>query len=92
MNALPAMLAVWTVCAVVFAALMLYRSHLTRHEVDQVFLDEFTNHNNEREHDDIVRRVERIRPFVQYSGGAAALLLVGMIGIYIANVLPNVRF
>ena len=92
MVVLPILLALFTLCAALFAALMLYRSHLTRHEVDTIYLDEHTDHDNEVEHDDIVRKVEKLRPFVKVTGITAAALLVGIIGVYVTSVLSNAHF
>ena len=92
MTPLPIMLAIWTMCTTVFIALVIYRGHLTRHEIDQVFLNDAVEHNREIEHDNIVRRVIQVDPFLKTVGGAAALLTLGIIGVYIAQVLPTARF
>ncbi len=92
MNALPTMIIVWALCTAVFVALMVYRGHLTRHEIDTVFLNENVDHDHAMEHAALVRRVNRIHPFVKTAGGAAVLLAVGIVGIYVANILPQVHF
>jgi hypothetical protein len=92
MTILPIMLIAWALCLMVFIALIIYRSQLTRHEVDQVFLNENVDHAVEEEHDDIVRRVDFIDPYLKTAGGATALVTVGVIGVYIAQILPTVQF
>ena len=92
MNELPIMLVMWGVCVAAFVALMLYSSHLTRQEVAQVFLNENTDEGPEAQLNDIVRRVNRISPVLQTFGGAAALLTLAIVGVYVANILPHVRF
>jgi hypothetical protein len=44
------------------------------------------------EHDDIVRRVDQIDPFLKTAGGATALLTLSVIGVYVAQILPTVHF
>jgi hypothetical protein len=87
----PVILSFWAFCTVAFVALVIYRGHLTRHEVGMVFLDDSVTQHNEREHNEIVRRVNRIRPFMQTAGGAVALCTVLMVGVYVASVLPYVK-
>jgi len=92
MTILSAMLIAWALCLLIFFALILYRSQHTRHEVDEVFLNDTVDHDREVEHDEIVRRVDQIDPFLKTAGGATALLTLSVIGIYIAQILPTVRF
>jgi hypothetical protein len=91
MTILPIMLIAWALCLMIFVALVIYRSQLTRHEVDQVFLNDNVDHSNEVEHDDIVRRVDQIEPYLKTAGGTWALITVGVIGVYIAQILPTVQ-
>jgi hypothetical protein len=92
MTVLPIMLFVWALCLMIFIALIIYRSQLTRHEVDQVFLNENVDQSIELEHDDIVRRVDSIDPYLKTAGGATALITVAVIGVYVAEILPTVKF
>jgi hypothetical protein len=86
------MFAVWGVLIVGFTAVMVYRAHLTQHETDQLFLSDNPDLFNEPEHDEIVRRVNFIQPIVNGFGGAAALVTMLIVGVYVANALPHVRF
>jgi hypothetical protein len=92
MTVLSTLLVIWSLCTAIFVALIIYRGHLTRGEVDEVFLNDNVEHDRELEHDDIVRRVNHIDPFVKMVGGAAALMTVLVIGVYIAQILPTVHF
>jgi len=92
MTILSAMLIAWALCLMIFVALVIYRSQLTRHEVDSVFLNENVDDSLEAEHDDIVRRVDQIDPFLKTAGGATALLTLSVIGVYVAQILPTVHF
>jgi hypothetical protein len=93
MNTLTIMFFLWGLAATGFTAVMVYRAILTQHETDQLFLgrDELVDFNH-AEHDEIVRRVNRLRPFYQGFGGAAALITVAIVSVYVAQALPYVRF
>jgi hypothetical protein len=86
------MLVLWSLCTAAFVALMVYRSHLTRHEIGRVFLNENTDASHLLEHEMIVNRVNRLQPFLQTAGGAAALITVLIVGVFVAEALPHVRF
>lgn len=92
MNALTIMFALWVLAAAGFTAVMVYRAILTQHETDQLFLGKDDSDFNHAEHDDIVRRVNNLRPFCQGFGGAAGLIGVVMVGVYVAQALPYVKF
>lgn len=92
MSTLQVMFTVWGVLIAGFTALMVYRAHLTQHETDELFLSESADPSREQEHDDIVRRVNQLRPLVTGFGGAAALLTVAIVGVVVAQALPYVKF
>jgi hypothetical protein len=92
MTLLPLMLIAWAISLTVFLALVLYRSQLTRHAVGSMFLNEVVDNPVEVENKDIMRRVDRIDPFVKTAGGFTALLTVLMVGTYVVQILPNVHF
>jgi hypothetical protein len=82
MPTLAIMSVLWIAVVAAFVALMVYRGHLTQHETDELFLsDAVDDSNRKREHDDIVRRVNRIQPYCKGVGGAAALITVAIIGV-----------
>jgi hypothetical protein len=84
MTALSITFIVWAILTASFVAVMVYRAHLTQHETDQLFLNEFASHNNEEEHDEIVRRVNRLQPLCKGFAGAAAISTMALIGVYLA--------
>jgi len=92
MTTLSMMILAWLICLLVFIALLLYRSHLERHEVSEVYLDENAEGDREVENDDIVRRVDQIEPYVKTAGGATALLTLITIAIYVVRIWPSVQF
>jgi hypothetical protein len=81
MSFIPVMLIVWAVVAACFLALLAYRGQLTRYEEDQLFLNE-TESNEQREQSEIVRKVNKIQPFVRAFGVAAAAMTAGIVGIF----------
>lgn len=81
MSHLPVLLIVWAVIAACFLALLAYRGQLTRYEEDQLFLTE-NDSNEQREQGEIVRKVNKIRPFVNLFGIAAALMTICIVGIF----------
>ena len=81
MSVIPVMLIVWAVIAACFLALLAYRGQLTRYEEDQLFLNE-TESNEQREQSEIVRKVNKIQPFVRAFGVAAAAMTAGIVGIF----------
>lgn len=90
MSTLSLMTVAWAICALAFVVLLLYRSHLERHEVSEVYLDENAEQERETENDNLVRRVDQISPYVKTAGGATALMTLVVIGIYVAQILPYV--
>ena len=81
MSVIPVMLIVWAVIAACFLALLAYRGQLTRYEEDQLFLNEAES-NEQREQSEIVRKVNRIQPFVRILGVATAVMTAGIVGIF----------
>jgi hypothetical protein len=81
MSAIPLMLIVWAVVAACFLALLAYRGQLTRYEEDQLFLSE-TESNEKREQNEIVRKVNKLEPFVRILGFAAAAMTAGIVGLF----------
>jgi hypothetical protein len=91
---LPILIALWGASVIGFIAVMIYRATLTQHETDQLFLgDDGTNVSfGHKEHDDIVARVDKLRPYYQGLGGAAVLMTVLVVGVYIIQELPSLKF
>ena len=81
MSAIPALLLIWAAVAACFLALLAYKGQLTRYEEDQLFLHEGES-NEQREQNEIVRKVKRLEPFVRVLGVAAAFMTVCIVSIY----------
>jgi beta-lactamase regulating signal transducer with metallopeptidase domain len=80
MSPLVWMLTVWGVLTVALVVLLIYRSTLTMHEDDQLFLDESESHM-EKEHVQLMQKVDRINPFVKWLGAASGLLILVIAGV-----------
>jgi hypothetical protein len=81
MSALPVLLIVWGAISACFLALLAYRSQLTRYEEDQLFLNDTVSHEQEQQ-TEIIRKVNRIQPFVRVFGVAAAAMTASIVGIF----------
>lgn len=82
LSALPTLLIIWAVVTVAFLLLLAYRGQITRYEEDQLFLNG-AHSNEETQQNEIIRKVNRLAPFVRFLGGATSLITVGIIGIFV---------
>ena len=78
----PVILIIWAVVVVSFLLLLAYRSQITRYEEDQLFLNGNESHE-QKEQNEIVRKINRIAPFVRILGGAASLVTVSIVGLWV---------
>ena len=82
MSPLTMLLIVWGAITVALIVLLIYRSTLTMHEDDQLFLDDSSMHMQE-EQLALQRRMGKIQPFVRVLGVASGLLIVVIAGGWI---------
>ncbi len=80
MNPLTMLLIVWAGVTTVLILLLIYRSTLTLHEEDQLFLSDSESHI-QREQEELLRKVGRLKMPVRLAG-AASVLLILFIGGY----------
>jgi len=78
----------WCAITVVLVVLLIYRSTLTMHEDDQLFLDDSSMHMQE-EQMALQRRMGKIRPLLRVLGVASGLLIVVIAGLWIWQGLQN---
>jgi hypothetical protein len=90
MSYLPVLLIVWAAVAACFLALLAYRSQLTRYEEDQLFLSD-SQSNDRQEQTEIIRKVNKIRPMVNLFGYAAALMTIGIVGLFTYDAWQHLR-
>jgi Tfp pilus assembly protein PilN len=74
------LLIVWGAITLVLVVLLIYRSTLTMHEDDQLFLSEGEN-AMAQEQTELQKRMNQLQPFVRTCGALSALLLVVMAGM-----------
>lgn len=85
-SAVPVLLVIWAVVIACFVALLTYRGQLTRYENEQLYLSETDiSGEEERRNLQIVKRIQQIAPLVRVLAGAAALVTVGIVGIWVAD-------
>lgn len=66
---------IWAVLTAALVVVLVYRSALSMHEDDQLFLDSAESHL-EKEQQDLMVRMNRIRPLVNVLGTSSGLLLL----------------
>lgn len=81
MNSLPVLIVVWAVFTGLFLALLAYNATLTRYEENQLFLDEI-NANEKEEQSTIIRKVNKLTPYIRALGSLSALTTVVIIAIF----------
>jgi hypothetical protein len=79
MSTLFELLIVWGVLTASLIVLLIYRGTLTMHEDDQLFLGESEAHMA-REQVEIMKKVDRLGPFVKVLGTASAVMILGIVG------------
>jgi hypothetical protein len=83
MSTMMILLIAWAGLTTILILLLIYRSTLTLHEDDQIFLSDSDSHL-QREQEEIAIKVNRITPFVRLLGAASTLLIlfIGGLALY----------
>ncbi len=90
MSLMTVLLIVWAVLTAVLVVLIIYRSTLTMHEDDQLFLSETASHM-EAEQQEILRKVHRLTPIVSVLGATSGLLILVIAGMWVWRGLNNIQ-
>jgi len=77
---MAALLSLWGGLTLVLVVLLIYRGTLTMHEDDQLFLDNAEDHM-QKEQEELLRKMDRITPWVRVLGTCSALLIFLIAGI-----------
>ncbi|MGA3008422.1 MAG: hypothetical protein ABSE59_11090 [Opitutaceae bacterium] len=72
---------VWGVLTTALVVLLIYRSALSMHEDDQLFLDSAESHL-EKEQQQLIVRINQLRPFVNILGASSGVLVLLMVGLW----------
>ena len=83
-------LIVWGVLTGVLIILLIYRSTLTMHEDDQLFLDESAS-GMAQEQAEIMAKLNKVTPFVKWLGAASGALILVIAGLAIYQGLNQVQ-
>ena len=83
MTSLVWLLATWGVLTTVLIVLLIYRSTLTMHEDDQLFLDDSEAHM-QKEQTELMSKVDRLGPPLRWLGAisGALLLVIAALAVY----------
>jgi hypothetical protein len=80
MFSLTTLLIVWGVLTVLLVLLLIYRSTLSMHEDDQLFLDD-SSKNMREEQEALQVRMKKVTPWVRILGAASAVLILVIAGM-----------
>jgi D-alanyl-lipoteichoic acid acyltransferase DltB (MBOAT superfamily) len=78
---IEALLILWGGLTLVLIVLLIYRGTLTMHEDDQLFLDSSEAHM-QKEQQDIIKRMDRLTPWLRILGTSSVVLIVLIGGIF----------
>jgi hypothetical protein len=78
----------WSVITVVFIALMIWRTLLTSHEDDQIFLSKGEDYLA-REQQELIKRITALARPILATGFASGGLLLLIVGMYVYQGLKN---
>lgn len=82
------LLIAWGIITAIFLVLIIWRSLLSSHEDDQIFLDAAEEHMA-REQRELVAKINRLSRPIMTSGIMAGVLLLAIAGIFVYNGLKN---
>jgi len=83
-------LIVWGVLTAILIILLIYRSTLTMHEDDQLFLDESAS-AMAQEQMEIMAKLNKVTPFVKWLGAASGVLILVIAGLAVYQGLQQVQ-
>jgi len=83
-------LIIWGVLTTVLIILLIYRSTLTMHEDDQLFLDESAS-GMAQEQAELMAKLNKVTPFVKWLGAASGALILVIAGLAIYQGLNQVQ-
>ena len=89
-STLTMLLIVWAGLTTLLVVLLIYRSTLSMHEDDQLFLNDSESHM-QAEQTDVLRRLNRLTPAVRLLGAASGLLIVVIAGMWVWEGLSRVQ-
>jgi Mg2+ and Co2+ transporter CorA len=82
MEPMSVLMTIWALLTAALVVVMIYRTVLTMHEDDQLFLDSAESHL-EQEQRQLAARMNRVQPFITVLGTSSGLLMLLMAGLWI---------
>jgi len=82
MSLMTILLTAWGVLTAALIMLLIYRSTLTMHEDDQLFLDEAESHM-QIEQTELLAKMNRIQPMVRLLGACSGILILVIAGLWL---------
>jgi hypothetical protein len=82
MEPMSVLMTVWAVVTTVLAVLLIYRSALSMHEDDQIFLNSAESHL-EKEQQQLAIRMDKLRPYLSVLGASSGVLVLLMAGLWV---------
>jgi hypothetical protein len=82
------LLIAWGIVTAVFIVLVAWRSVLTSHEDDQIFLDKAQDHMAKEQHE-LVAKINKLSKPILTSGITSGVLLLLIAGIFVYHGLKN---
>ena len=90
MSLISMLLVIWGVLTTILVILMIYRSTLSIHEDNQLFIDQSESHM-EKEQAELISRVNRINPVVKLLGATSGLMGLVLVGMFVYQNLSAVQ-
>lgn len=88
MSQITMLLIAWGVVTAILIILLIYRSTLSMHEDDQLFLDDSST-NMRIEQEQLQLKMKKLTPFVRILGGLSGLLIVVVGAMWVVQRLQN---
>ncbi len=82
MSLLLVLLIVWSIITAALIVVVIYRSVISLHEDDQLFLDR-AEAGLEREQQEVQARLKATTPYLKYLGVASGVLAVALVGMWV---------
>ena len=90
MSVMRLLLILWAGLTTILIVLLIYRSTISMHEDDQLFLGESESHM-QQEQMEVMRKVNRISPYVKVLGALSGAMILVIAGIAIYQGLNQVQ-
>ncbi len=80
MSPIMMLAVIWAILTVMLIIVLIYRSTLSMHEDDQLFLDDSTS-NLRAEQEQLLSKMRKVTPWVRILGAASGLLILVIAGM-----------